>query len=182
MNHTDDQVLYWTPFVHGAWNMAMAATENGLCYVGSVHGTVNELEQWANTRLPGRRLVRDDRRMQPYAVQFAEYFDGARTDFTLPLDLVGTPFHRSVWNAVYEIGYGRTYTYSDIAQRIRKPEAVRAVGTAIGANPVLIAVPCHRVIGKNGKLTGYRGGLEMKAGLLQLEQSCSLAQSGASYD
>ncbi|MFC6229060.1 methylated-DNA--[protein]-cysteine S-methyltransferase [Paenibacillus allorhizosphaerae] len=174
--------MYWTSFVHEPWQMFMAATTNGLCFVGSANQPFEELEKWANNRLPGYRLVQDDEKMQTYAAQFAEYFEGRRTDFTLPLDLVGTPFHRSVWNAVYDIGYGRTYTYTDIAQRIRKPESVRAVGAAIGANPVLIVVPCHRVIGKNGKLTGYRGGLEMKAGLLQLEKDCSLSQFSIAYD
>jgi methylated-DNA-[protein]-cysteine S-methyltransferase len=74
-----------------------------------------------------------------------------------------------VWNALCEIPYGQTQSYSDIANYIAKPASVRAVGTAIGANPVLISVPCHRVIGKNGSLTGYRGGLDMKTKLLQLE-------------
>ena len=86
------------------------------------------------------------------------------------MDLHGTPFQQSVWKALQEIPYGQTVSYSDIAERIEKPNAVRAVGTAIGANPVLIIVPCHRVIAKSGKLSGFRAGLEMKEQLLGLEK------------
>lgn len=82
--------------------------------------------------------------------------------FTIPIDVYGTAFQLAVWNTVREIPYGETHSYSEIAERIQKPNAVRAVGTAVGANPLLITIPCHRVIGKNGKLTGFRGGLEMK--------------------
>ena len=88
----------------------------------------------------------------------------------MPIDLHGTPFQQIVWKALQEIPYGQTVSYSDIAERIEKPNAVRAVGTAIGANPVLIIVPCHRVIAKSGKLGGFRAGLEMKEQLLELER------------
>lgn len=89
--------------------------------------------------------------------------------FTIPIDVYGTAFQLAVWNTVREIPYGETHSYSEIAERIQKPNAVRAVGTAVGANPLLITIPCHRVIGKNGKLTGFRGGLAMKKELLKLE-------------
>ena len=86
------------------------------------------------------------------------------------MDLHGTPFQMAVWEALRKIPFGVTVSYTDIAERIGKPSSVRAVGTAIGANPVLITVPCHRVIAKSGKLTGYRGGLDMKEQLLGLEK------------
>jgi len=95
--------------------------------------------------------------------------DGQRKNFTAAITLHGTAFQQSVWQALLEIPHGETVSYSDIAERIGNPKAVRAVGTAIGANPMLIIVPCHRVIGKNGSLTGFRGGLEMKIQLLDLE-------------
>ena len=98
-----------------------------------------------------------------------EFLDGQRKEFTAATALHGTPFQQSVWQALLEIPFGETVSYSTIAERIGNPKAVRAVGTAIGANPMLIIVPCHRVIGKNGSLTGFRGGLEMKAHLLNLE-------------
>jgi methylated-DNA-[protein]-cysteine S-methyltransferase len=104
-------------------------------------------------------------------VGLTQYLQGKRKDFSLPFDYHGTTFQLAVWNALCKIPYGKTQSYSDFANYIQKPVSVRAVGTAIGANPILISVPCHRVIGKNGSLTGYRGGLEMKTKLLQLEQS-----------
>jgi methylated-DNA-[protein]-cysteine S-methyltransferase len=103
--------------------------------------------------------------------QLAEYFDRRRTQFDLPLDPRGTPFQQSVWRALLAVPFGRTSTYGAIAAAIRRPSAVRAVGAAIGANPIGIVVPCHRVIGRDGTLTGYAGGLERKAKLLALEGS-----------
>ena len=108
--------------------------------------------------------------MEPYARELIDYMEGKRKEFTMPLDLHGTPFQQSVWKALQEIPFGQTVSYSDIAERIQNPKSVRAVGAAIGANPLLITVPCHRVIGKNGNLTGFRGGLEMKKQLLALER------------
>jgi methylated-DNA-[protein]-cysteine S-methyltransferase len=173
MELTNHQTVYWTLFVHEQWQMYIAATAKGLCYVGSQNKPFDELDKWVKSRLPNHIFMQDDTALEPYTAQFADYFQGRRTEFAFPLDFVGTPFQLSVWNALREIGHGQTYSYSDIAARIGKPDAVRAVGTAIGANPVLITVPCHRVIGKNGTLTGYRGGLEMKARLLSLEKDGS---------
>jgi methylated-DNA-[protein]-cysteine S-methyltransferase len=102
--------------------------------------------------------------------QLDEYFSGARTGFELPLDLQGgTAFQRSVWQALLAIPSGGTTSYGGLSQRIGKPAAVRAVGAAVGRNPVSIVVPCHRVLGSDGSLTGYAGGLERKSALLQLE-------------
>jgi len=116
-------------------------------------------------------MVRDEEKLQPYVAELSEYFGGRRTSFTVPSDLRGASFQLEVWNALRDIPYGQTCSYADIAERIRKSAAVRAVGAAIGANPVLVMVPCQRVIGKNGALTGYRGGLEMKTELLRLERA-----------
>ncbi len=101
--------------------------------------------------------------------QLKEYFEGKRTSFTLPLDPVGTEFQKDVWNALSTIPYGETRSYSDIANQIGKERAIRAVGAANGRNPISIIVPCHRVIGASGDLTGFAGGLEVKAALLSLE-------------
>ncbi len=103
--------------------------------------------------------------------QLHAYFRGMRQEFDLPLALRGTAFQRSVWEKLLEIPYGSTASYRDIAQRIGDPKAVRAVGHANGQNPIAIIVPCHRVIGANGKLIGYGGGLWRKQWLLQHEQS-----------
>ena len=101
--------------------------------------------------------------------QLAEYFAGTRTEFDLPLHPVGTPFQISVWQELARIPYGVTNSYGDIAKRIDRPRAMRAVGAANGRNPLPIVVPCHRVIGSNGSLTGFGGGLPTKEFLLALE-------------
>jgi methylated-DNA-[protein]-cysteine S-methyltransferase len=102
--------------------------------------------------------------------QLQEYFAGRRQAFDLPLDLArGTTFQQSVWQALLAIPSGRTTSYRGICERIGKPAAARAVGAAIGRNPVSIVVPCHRVLGTDGALTGYAGGLERKSALLRLE-------------
>lgn len=104
--------------------------------------------------------------------QLAEYFAGQRSGFDLPLDLgSGTPFQQSVWHALLGVAPGATTTYGELARRIDRPLAVRAVAAAIGRNPISIIVPCHRVLGVGGALTGYAGGLERKAALLQLERT-----------
>lgn len=106
--------------------------------------------------------------------QLAEYFSGTRKDFDLPLDAGGTEFQRTVWRQLQKIPYGEMCNYGDIANRIQNPKAVRAVGAANGRNPIPIIVPCHRVIGANGKLTGFAGGLSTKAWLLQHEGQADL--------
>lgn len=101
--------------------------------------------------------------------QLSEYFAGSRRDFDLPLDFGGTEFQRSVWEMLLTIPYGETWSYADVANRLGKPSATRAVGAANGQNPIPIVGPCHRVIGKNGSLTGFGGGLPLKEKLLALE-------------
>jgi methylated-DNA-[protein]-cysteine S-methyltransferase len=101
--------------------------------------------------------------------QLAEYFAGRRRAFDLPLAMTGSPFQRRVWRALQDIPYGETTSYGEVARRIGVPSASRAVGVANGRNPVSVIVPCHRVIGKDGDLTGYGGGLERKQFLLGLE-------------
>jgi methylated-DNA-[protein]-cysteine S-methyltransferase len=102
--------------------------------------------------------------------QLGEYFDGQRQAFDLPLALDGTAFQRTVWEALLGVGYGETVSYGQLADRIGRPTASRAVGLANGRNPVSIIVPCHRVVGSDGSLTGYGGGIPSKRLLLDLEQ------------
>jgi methylated-DNA-[protein]-cysteine S-methyltransferase len=165
-----DSTIYWSLLAHEDWKMYVAATAEGLCYVGSPNKPFEELTDWAFARFPGSLFIQEDAKLQPYVAELIEYLQGHRKSFTVPFDFHGTPFQVAVWNALCEIPYGQTKSYSDIANHIQNPAAVRAVGAAIGANPILIPVPCHRVIGKNGTLTGYRGGLDMKTTLLQLER------------
>ena len=102
--------------------------------------------------------------------QLREYFEGKRTQFDLPLRPQGTAFQQSVWQALLKIPYGKTCSYQDIAIEINNPKAVRAVGGANNKNPIIIVIPCHRVIGKNGSLVGYGGGLDIKEYLLNHEK------------
>lgn len=102
--------------------------------------------------------------------QLRQYFEGDRQKFSLPLDFVGTEFQKSVWQALLTIPFGETRTYGQIARQLGKAKAVRAVGAANGRNPISIIAPCHRVIGASGELTGFAGGLEVKATLLNLEK------------
>lgn len=121
-----------------------------------------------------RRHWTEDRRhplLLNAQAQLRGYFGGARQAFDLPLSSArGTPFQRSVWRALQDIPWGRTCSYGELARAVGRPEAVRAVAAAVGHNPWSIVVPCHRVLGARGALTGYAGGLERKAALLQLEQ------------
>lgn len=105
------------------------------------------------------------------AKQLAEYFSGKRRDFDLPLELEGTDFQTQVWRALLKIPYGKTVSYGDIAKKILNPKASRAVGMANNRNNIAIIIPCHRVIGSDGELVGYGGGLEKKKWLLKLEQA-----------
>jgi len=122
----------------------------------------------------------DDPVLSHAAEQLEAYFAGELTEFDLPLALHGNPFERRVWAALLEIPYGETTSYGELARRIGAPTAARAVGLANSRNPVGIIVPCHRVIGANGKLTGYAGGLDMKRALLDLESGRMMLTAGRS--
>jgi len=103
--------------------------------------------------------------------QLTEYFNGKRHSFDLPLEPAGTPFQQQVWKELRGIPHGVTLAYADVARRVGRPTATRAVGAAVGRNPLTILVPCHRVLGQNGSLTGFAGGLERKETLLKLESA-----------
>jgi len=120
---------------------------------------------------------RDDAGLAGIVEQLEAYFAGSREDFDVPLDLQGTDFQRSVWAGLLEIPYGETMSYGELARRVGRPGASRAVGLANGRNPVAIIVPCHRVIGADGTMTGYGGGLDRKVWLLDHERSRRVAVS-----
>ncbi len=149
--------------------LLLAASVKGLCaiYMSRQRHVPDEPEQhW----MP---VSRDDTAqfaiLERAREQLDEYFAGTRSRFDLPLDLVGTDFQRSVWEGLCSIGFGETISYGELARRIGNPKAVRAVGLANGRNPVSIVVPCHRVIGADGSMTGYGGGVDRKRYLLALE-------------
>ena len=149
--------------------MLLAVDEEGrlvLChfaYDASVADLMEERERH------GDCLEWDSSRTKVARLQLEEYFAGQRRDFDLPLAMRGTDFQRAVWNALLTVPFGKTASYRDIAVAIGKPAAVRAVGAANGANPIAVIVPCHRIIGSSGSLTGYGGGLDVKKSLLALE-------------
>ncbi len=127
------------------------------------------MENAAHPPASQNEWVRDTEGFPRVVAQLEAYFSGELTDFDVALRPTGTSFQCRVWNALREIPYGETRSYGEIAQRIGQPTAARAVGMANGRNPIAIIVPCHRVIGANGDLTGYAGGLSAKRALLQLE-------------
>jgi methylated-DNA-[protein]-cysteine S-methyltransferase len=132
---------------------------------------------------PGRGGVlkessRDDSALAGAVAQLEEYFAGTRQRFELELDLRGTDFQQSVWSELLAIPFGATTTYGTIADRLGRPDRVRAVGAAVGRTPVPIIVPCHRVVGAGGELTGYGGGLQRKQALLDLESAVSGGEPG----
>ena len=145
-------------------DVLLAATEQGLAGVWIVHRQEHmpDSSQWTTDEAHPTLLAA--------AQQLHDYFSGQRQSFDLPLQPAwGTPFQRAVWRALQRIPYGHTSTYGGIAHDIDKSKAVRAVGAAIGQNPHSIIVPCHRVLGANGSLTGFAGGLDRKKHLLALE-------------
>lgn len=124
----------------------------------------NDQSKWTNLH-----EAKQDPLILEVEKQLKQYFEKKRTSFTLPLHAQGTPFQEKVWQLLCKIPFGSTWSYKDIAEKIDNPKAVRAVGGAIGKNPISIVIPCHRVIGASGSLTGFAGGLERKKMLLDLE-------------
>lgn len=171
------RMVYWALIEHQGWNLALAATQAGLVYVGAGEYPMDVMTQWVGSYSKRIMVEEDNKAMAPYVAQLVEYLNGERQQFTVPLHLLGSPFQVAVWRALAGIPYGTTCSYSDIAEQVGKPKAVRAVGGAVGANPLSIIIPCHRVIGKNGAPTGYAWGLDMKRRLLELERSgCGQAE------
>jgi methylated-DNA-[protein]-cysteine S-methyltransferase len=116
-------------------------------------------------------IEQDNETLQKTRLQLDEYFNMQRKEFDIPIQMVGTDFQKSVWEALLKVHYGRTSTYLQLAKEIDNEKAVRAVANANGANAIGIIIPCHRIIGTNGELTGYAGGLPLKKRLLELEQN-----------
>ena len=131
---------------------------------GSIVGISNKVEGWQGT-YKETEVIKETYR------QLSEYFAGKRDSFDIPIKTQGTDFQEKVWNALKQIPYGETRSHKDIAIAIGKPKAMRAVGMANNRNPIMIVIPCHRVIGANGQLIGYGGGLDVKEKLLTLEKA-----------
>jgi epoxyqueuosine reductase len=149
----------------------VASTEQGLAYVELPHPSGHGLSGWLDRYAHDARCVGEAGPNRVAIDQILQYLENRRTDFDLPLDLRGTPFQQEVWKALLAIPYGESRSYTDVAQAIGRPKALRAVGSANNANPVSLIVPCHRVIAADGSLGGYGGGQELKARLLAMERS-----------
>jgi methylated-DNA-[protein]-cysteine S-methyltransferase len=141
--------------------LLLAGRQSGLTWIGFIQGQdIAPRDGWRAAKAPFREAIR----------QLTAYFEGRLRAFDLPLAPEGTPFQLAVWNALREIPYGQTVSYAEMARRMGRPRAVRAVGAANGRNPLPIVIPCHRLIGSDGRLTGYGGGLHVKEALLALER------------
>ncbi|PYZ95284.1 [Fe-S]-binding protein [Salipaludibacillus keqinensis] len=153
--------------------ITLAASDYGICFIefGSVKSTCSSMKMKMNKLQIKGELKEDEEPLQQAKHQLTEYFSGEREEFDLPLDLIGTKFQQLVWDQVSRIPYGVTKSYKQIAREIGAPKAVRAIGGSNNKNPVPIIIPCHRVIGSNGSMVGYGGGLDKKEILLRLEGS-----------
>lgn len=168
------EIIYCTSVPSARGECVLMATERGLCWLGTPGTPREEGEAWLRKVYPHAIIEASANAiLRQAADELQRYFAGERVTFSCPLDLHGTPFQVAVWHALCGIPYGETRSYADIARMIERPTACRAVGAANGANPVAIIVPCHRVIGSSGALTGYGGGLPTKAWLLRLEDVSS---------
>lgn len=146
--------------------LLIAATDAGVCGIYfEQHKHFKGKDGWIQPSMQSPAA----RHLAATAKQLDEYFAGKRTVFDVPLDLAGTAFQRSVWDELSNIPFGKSTSYAQHAQKLGNPKALRAVGSAIGKNPISIIVPCHRVIGSSGAITGYAGGLQRKRFLLALE-------------
>lgn len=167
----DTKVMYYCAVLFNSNEYLIAASQKGLSFIGAPNAGLVELVLWVEKTRKGTLLEENEELMIPYCTELKEYFEGTRHEFSLPIDIIGTNFQENVWEELLNIPYGETRTYSEVATAIGNPKAVRAVASAIGQNPVMIVVPCHRVVRKNGLSSGYRGGTEMKKELLDLEKS-----------
>jgi len=165
-----DTILYCTKMDSPVGPLALVSSQKGLLRVLFLSSHRNRNFTTAvQKNFPNAEIIESETKFQEVMTQLREYFEGKRRTFSVELDLRGTLFQLQVWHALQKVRYGETATYGEIARKIQKPNASRAVGNACRANPIPILIPCHRVIGKNGDLTGFAGGLETKRQLLHLE-------------
>ncbi|MEK4003220.1 methylated-DNA--[protein]-cysteine S-methyltransferase [Paenibacillus sp. FSL H3-0333] len=178
---TDTITIYHHTLNLGNGEWTLWASDKGLIRVSFPQDEGQLPASWLKMYAPAHELMEDAGRFEQLGVitLLERYFAGEPVDFSnVELDLWGTPFQQEVWRGLLTIPHGETASYKQLAERIGRPLAVRAVGAANGQNPVPVIVPCHRVIGANGTLTGFRGGLQMKQELLQLEGILNVKAAG----
>jgi O-6-methylguanine DNA methyltransferase len=165
-----DKAVKYSYFDTSIGEMLAAHSPSGLCRLALPGETEEEFKRWASRNFKGYTLEKVyDSAIGEVEKQLNEYLNGKRKSFSLQLDLKGTLFQRRVWQVLLQIPYGTTVSYKDVAIAMDMPRAVRAVGQANNRNPIAIIVPCHRVIGSDGSLVGYGGGLDIKKKLLMME-------------
>jgi len=169
------ELVHTAEFETPVGSMLCATTERGLAYLRLPRASGRGFAGWLRRNAPGAELRTGFAPNKAAVQQILEYLDGKRTEFDLALDLRGTDFQHRVWDGLLAIPYGGTRTYAELARAIGAPGAAHAVGTANGANPIALVVPCHRVVATGGKLGGYGGGLPLKRKLLALEHARPLA-------
>ncbi|PZT52948.1 tRNA epoxyqueuosine(34) reductase QueG [Paenibacillus silvae] len=164
--------VYYDELLTPIGTLTLCATDEGLCHIdfGAFHVREAHLQQWARTWIGEYRYEKNEEKLSEAAKQLREYFAGERKTFDLQLERYGTAFQLQVWQVLTDISYGEALTHQEVAEKIGRPKAVRAVLDAISKNPIPIVIPCHRMSGKDGTLVGYVGGLQTKEQLLTLEQ------------
>lgn len=164
--------IYYASFDTPLGRMHLASTVRGVCRVRLPTEDEEGFFRWLNRKFGAEGLVEVGENgsfVEEAIAQLRRYLKGELREFSCPVDLRGTPFQQAVWLEIKGISYGMTASYGDVARAIGRPKAFRAVGRAVGANPVPIIIPCHRVVGQDGSLRGYGGGLALKEALLRLE-------------
>jgi len=166
------ETIYWDVLKHASGTFYMGMSEKGLVGLQIGH-QYDDFVSLISKKIPNAALEHNPKKLEQWSNQLSEYYENKRKAFDLPVDLRGTDFQQSVWTALLNIPFGQTCTYSDIAQEIGNEKAVRAVGAACGANPLMIVVPCHRVVGKDGGMHGFagEGGVSTKQTLLKHEKN-----------
>jgi methylated-DNA-[protein]-cysteine S-methyltransferase len=164
------EVIYTANVESSLGTIRIASSERGLTYVGFplTHG--RGFMGWLQSHAPGSKPQPNDDANLVFSTQVLEFINGERKSFEFPVDLRATPFQQRVFKVVSEIPFGETLSYAEVASRAGDCKASRAVGAALGANPLPLVIPCHRVVGSGGKLQGYAGGLVVKAKLLAAEK------------
>lgn len=161
--------VYCTSYDSKIGHIYVATTEKGVCKISVPRETRKDFFRWLENQFDLDAVVDNKSRSKDVIDQLTRYFNGKLAKFTCPVDLMGTPFQVRVWKELARIPYGSTFTYGQLAKRVSVPKGFQAVGRAVGANPIPIIIPCHRVIGSDGSLVGYSAGVKTKEFLLRLE-------------
>lgn len=162
-------MLTYDCFPTAIGEITIARSERGVCYIGLPSASMGRIKAWVRRNFPGEALHPASAPFTRERRELQEYTDGRRNHFTFPIDHHNTPFSLKVLEQVSRVPYGETATYGAIARRIGRPRTARAVGRAVAANPLPLVIPCHRIVGSDGSLTGYGGGIALKKALLDLE-------------